>query len=89
MHHNLRHRKDRIRDRLVQDDHAITYLNAAAVPRVQSTRETTLHQFSVVDFNRTQIQQVRSVWITPEGIKHTEENLIKDSEPQANLPLIT
>ena len=89
MHHNLRHRTDRIRDRLVQDDRGMTYLNAAAVPRVKRLNETTAHQFSVVEFDAGQIQQVQSVWLTPEGQVHSEETVLTNLGQPVQSPLTT
>ncbi|NJN23593.1 MAG: TIGR04168 family protein [Acaryochloridaceae cyanobacterium RL_2_7] len=86
MHHTLRHRKDRLRERLVTDDRAI-YLNAAVVPRVRVNDEDSAHQFSVIDFQGAQIQTIQSIWIMPNG-QVTSKEVLFTSQAKP-LPLST
>lgn len=67
MHHHLRHRRDRLRQRLVRDDHNCLYLNAAAVPREKSTIDGSQHQFSLARVMDNAVQDISSVWVTPNG----------------------
>lgn len=83
MHHNLRHRQDRIRERLQHKSQGPIYLNAAAVPRVRASNNGTLHQFSLIQFEANILQQISAVWVTPQGEIMTQETLFKhQKQPQ-------
>ena len=79
MHHHLRHRKDRVRERLRQDDLGRLYLNAAAVPRIEPTTQPSLHQFSLVTYQAQTLQTIESVWVTPSGQMIRQECLFTSS----------
>lgn len=74
MHHRLRHRKDRLRQRLAQDRQGTLHLNAACVPRVRSGPPST-HHFSLVSLEANQVQQVEQIWVTPTGLIRERETL--------------
>jgi uncharacterized protein (TIGR04168 family) len=73
MHHALRHRKDRQRQRVQVDADGTLYLNAACVPRILDTESGHYHNFSVVQLENAQVIQASSVWISAQGaIGHQE-----------------
>ena len=78
MHHSLRHRQDRIRERYAIDAHGTTYLNAACVPRWRD-RDNGIreHNFSLVTLRGTQIERAVSLWITTAGKIVTNEVLFE------------
>jgi uncharacterized protein (TIGR04168 family) len=79
MHHALRHTRDRLRERVKVDRDGTVYLNAACVPRVLEIASTRHRNFSLVDFCRGAVIQVRSVWVSTEGVIASEEVLFQRS----------
>lgn len=63
MHHKLRHTKERLRQPLVTADGTI-YLNAARCPRVLSTIERTVRNFSLVSIVDGKVTKAGLVWTT-------------------------
>jgi uncharacterized protein (TIGR04168 family) len=63
MHHKLRHTKERLRQPIVIQGETI-YLNAARCPRILSTIERTLRNFSLVTIVDGQVEQAGLVWMT-------------------------
>jgi uncharacterized protein (TIGR04168 family) len=64
MHHKLRHTKDRLRQPLVVHPNGTLYLNAARCPRILSTIERTVRNFSLVTMVDGKITQAGLVWMT-------------------------
>ena len=89
MHHSLRHRQDRIRERLYQEPQGPLYLNAAAIPRIQTIEGKTCHQFSLVQFEHNIVQNITAVWVTPTGQMTTQETLFKPPKPLQESALAT
>jgi uncharacterized protein (TIGR04168 family) len=79
MHHNLRHRKDRLRQRVRLDSDGILYLNAACVPRVAALDSVRYSNFSVVQLTDGQVAQVHSVWVSAQGAIAQTEPLFEQS----------
>jgi uncharacterized protein (TIGR04168 family) len=75
MHHNLRHRKDCLRQRIHLDSDGTLYLNAACVPRVAELDSVRYHNFSVVQLTNGQVAQVHSVWASAQGAIAESEQL--------------
>jgi uncharacterized protein (TIGR04168 family) len=63
MHHKLRHTKDRLRQAIVVKPGTI-YLNAARCPRIISTIERTVRNFSLVTMHEGKVTQAGLVWMT-------------------------
>ncbi|HEY9879281.1 MAG TPA: TIGR04168 family protein [Leptolyngbyaceae cyanobacterium] len=63
MHHGLRHRKDRIRERLQADRKQTVYLNAASVPRIVKTETDCQRNFSIVTLREGQVETASLVWV--------------------------
>ncbi|MFE4104992.1 TIGR04168 family protein [Almyronema epifaneia] len=63
MHHRLRHRQDRLRQRLVQDAAGTVYLNAASVPRIIKSETTCLRNFSLVVVEQGEVVEASLVWL--------------------------
>jgi uncharacterized protein (TIGR04168 family) len=82
MHHELRHRKDRLRDKVYLSPDGTVYLNAACVPRIHQRKSVYYRNFSMVRFWHHQVMQVRSVWVSPEGeIDHDLLLFESDTQP--------
>ncbi len=81
MHHDLRHRKDRLREAIYVDRDGTVYLNAATVPRLVQQKSVCYRNFSIVQFWRQQVLQVSSVWVSPEG-EIDNESLLYESDAQ-------
>ncbi|WP_373542199.1 TIGR04168 family protein [Chamaesiphon sp.] len=64
MHHKLRHTKERLRQPIVVRPDGIVYLNAARCPRIISTIERTLRNFSLVTMIDGKVTQAGLVWMT-------------------------
>ncbi|NJN22971.1 MAG: TIGR04168 family protein, partial [Leptolyngbya sp. RL_3_1] len=77
MHHSLRHRRDRLRDRLTVDGQGTVYLNAAAVPRVIKTATTCQRNFSLVTLRKGQVQDASLTWIDQDLQIVAEESLLQ------------
>jgi uncharacterized protein (TIGR04168 family) len=63
MHHGLRHRKDRLRQRVCTDQEGTLLLNAASVPRWVQVNGGTQRNFSLVKVNANQVQRAALVWV--------------------------
>ncbi|HEY9890115.1 MAG TPA: TIGR04168 family protein [Candidatus Obscuribacterales bacterium] len=75
MHHSLRHRKDRQRDRLHHAATDTVYLNAACVPRIVKTAHDCRRNFSLVTLQQGQVQQASLVWVDQALAVVAEESL--------------
>lgn len=75
MHHELRHDKTRLRERLVVDDYGTVYVNAAQVPRVIETDSGWHRSFTLVDLQHGIVQTVRLVWVDDTDSIVSEEYL--------------
>lgn len=74
MHHELRHDKTRLRQRLVVDDYGTVYVNAAQVPRVIETNGRQ-RSFTLVTLQASRIRKVRLVWVDDAARLVSEETL--------------
>ncbi|MEM0978907.1 MAG: TIGR04168 family protein [Cyanobacteria bacterium P01_H01_bin.58] len=75
MHHGLRHRKDRQRERLSRNATTV-YLNAACVPRIIKTEATRRRNFSIVTLQQGKVKQAELVWVDDTLTVVQRENLI-------------
>lgn len=75
MHHELRHDKTRLRERLVVDDYGTVYANGAQVPRVIETDSGWHRSFTLVTLQNSAVQAVRLVWVDDTGRIVSEEYL--------------
>ncbi len=64
MHHKLRHTKERLRQPIVVASNGTVYLNAARCPRVLSTIERTVRNFSLVTIVDGKVTKAGLVWTT-------------------------
>jgi uncharacterized protein (TIGR04168 family) len=64
MHHKLRHTKERLRQPIVIDPNGTIYLNAARCPRILSTIERTVRNFSLVTMVDGKVTKAGLVWMT-------------------------
>ncbi|MGD1908896.1 MAG: TIGR04168 family protein [Leptolyngbyaceae cyanobacterium] len=76
MHHGLRHRRDRERDRLTVDAKGTVYLNAAAVPRIIKTETTCQRNFSLVTLQGGKVKDATLTWIDQDLQVVREESLL-------------
>ena len=67
MHHRLRHRQDRLRDRVQVDRHGTVYLNAACVPRIQGENADRRRNFTLVTLTAGQVTEINLVWVGDRG----------------------
>ena len=82
MHHNLRHRQDVQRERLIVGKSGTIYLNAACVPRVVKTDSTCLRNCSLVTLSQNQVQQASLLWINQNlEITAAEDLLLTAAQP--------
>ena len=63
LHHSLRHRKDRLRERLVVDNHHTVNLNAASVPRIIKQQGKTLRNFSLATIEGGTVSRSSLAWV--------------------------
>ncbi len=75
MHHELRHDKTRLRERLVVDDHGTVYVNGAQVPRVIETDNGWRRSFTLVTLQVGNVKAVRLVWVDDTANIVSEESL--------------
>ena len=75
MHHELRHDKTRLRERLVVDDYGTVYVNGAQVPRVIQTTSGWHRSFTLVSMHRGIVQTVCLIWIDATHTIVSEEYL--------------
>ncbi len=64
MHHKLRYDKERLRQPIVVAPNGTIYLNAARCPRVLSTIERTVRNFSIVTLQDGKVTEAGLVWMT-------------------------
>ncbi|PSN20299.1 TIGR04168 family protein [filamentous cyanobacterium CCP5] len=79
MHHTLRHRKDRLRDRVVLQT-VTTHVNAACVPRHRTTDQGRECHFSLITLHSGRVESVSGMWITPDGTITAAEPLFSRPE---------
>jgi uncharacterized protein (TIGR04168 family) len=72
MHHKLRHTKERLRQPIVVRPDTV-YLNAARCPRILSTIERTVRNFSVVTLVDGKVTKAGLVWMTEDHQVGLEE----------------
>lgn len=73
MHHKLRHTKQRLRQPIAVDPSGTIYLNAARCPRILSTIERTVRNFSLVTILDGKVTKASVVWIAEDyQIGHEE-----------------
>ena len=63
MHHNLRHRGDRLRTIINTGNEGTVYLNAASVPRIKKVAEQTARNFSLVTMQNNLVTNISLVWL--------------------------
>lgn len=72
MHHNLRHRQDRLRTCAVYQNGTL-YLNAARCPRIMERQGQVLRNFSRVTLSRGRAERAELLWVDERGaIAETE-----------------
>jgi uncharacterized protein (TIGR04168 family) len=81
MHHELKHRRDRLRTRLCRGDAQGNYqgtffLNVAQVPRWQIINGEACRHFALVQFQDQRVVDIRQVWVTSQGERRQEEVLL-------------
>lgn len=77
MHHKLRHTKERLRQPIVIAPNGRVYLNAARCPRVLSTVERTVRNFSLVTIADGKVAKAGLVWMTENSQVGLEEVYFK------------
>jgi len=89
MHHRLRHTKERLRQPLVAAPDGIIYLNAARCPRIVSTIERTVRNFSLVTIVDGKVAQAGLVWITEDFQVGLEEVYWKNGSGSREVEIST
>jgi uncharacterized protein (TIGR04168 family) len=82
MHHQLRHRKDRLRQMVEVHSTGTVYLNAASVPRIKQTEAGRIRNFSLVTLNAGQVTKAALVWTNQDGAIESEQVLYLHQEVQ-------
>jgi uncharacterized protein (TIGR04168 family) len=74
MHHRLRHRQDRLRERVRVDAQGTVYLNAACVPRIQGENDANggstqnrRRNFTLVTLTTGEVTDIHLVWVGDHG----------------------
>ena len=80
MHHQLRHRRDRLR-RPIHHDHRTLYLNAAAVPRIVQTEDNCLRNFSLATLENGTVTEASLVWLNADFSIHSKDVLYAAEAP--------
>lgn len=75
MHHRLRHTKEKLRTRVIQDASGTVYLNAASVPRILEKEGQKQRNFSVITLDSGQVQEIALLWVG-EDLKIVEQELL-------------
>ncbi len=83
MHHQLRHRRDRLRQRLCVDARGTVYVNAAQVPRVRQQGPQRLSHVTLLTLRAGMVASVELVWVTRQGAIASSEVLYPLSKPVA------
>lgn len=74
MHHKLRHTKERLRQpMIINNPNGTVYLNAARCPRILSTIERTVRNFSLVTIVDGKVAKAGLVWMTADDRIGLEE----------------
>ncbi len=73
MHHKLRHTKECLRQPIVVNPNGTIYLNAARCPRILSTVERTVRNFSLVTIVDGKVTKAGLVWVTEDNRIGLEE----------------
>lgn len=81
MHHSLRHTKTQLRRPLHIDPAGTVYLNAACVPRIVSTEEDCLRNFSLVTLRRGEVFQTSLVWLNQDCAIHSKQVFYQQNAP--------
>ena len=82
MHHNLRHRRDRLRRAIHRNDSGTVFFNAARVPRVLERDGQLLHQFPIVELVGDAVAAIDLMWLAADGaIAQTEAIYRAAAEP--------
>ncbi|MEM7064609.1 MAG: TIGR04168 family protein [Cyanobacteria bacterium P01_B01_bin.77] len=77
MHHELRHDKTRLRDRVAVDNHGTVYVNGAQVPRVIKTDSGWQRSFTLVTLQASTVQAVCLIWTDDANSIISEEYLYR------------
>jgi uncharacterized protein (TIGR04168 family) len=75
MHHTLRHRKDRDRQRIQVSERETVYLNAAKVRRIKEINHQKCRNFSIVLLENGKVSEASLVWVGPD-FKIVESELL-------------
>jgi len=67
MHHNLRHRQDRLRRVIHENDRGTVFFNTARVPRVLERDGQTCHQFPIVELTGETVTAIDLLWLEANG----------------------
>ncbi|MEM1251608.1 MAG: TIGR04168 family protein [Cyanobacteria bacterium P01_H01_bin.21] len=86
MHHELRHDKTRLRERLVVDDYGTVYVNSAQVPRVIKTDSGWHRSFTLVSMGKGIVQTVRLIWVDDTN-KIVSEEYLYGAQQKIDVPL--
>ncbi|MEM8807000.1 MAG: TIGR04168 family protein [Cyanobacteria bacterium P01_G01_bin.38] len=81
MHHQIKTDPSRLRTRVVVDAHGTVHLNAANVPRVQTTELGRLRSFSLIRLWAGRVQDIRLVWVNQSYQSVAEEILYRQYPP--------
>ena len=85
MHHNLRHRSDRLRRVIHRNDSGTIFFNAARVPRVLKHNNETLHQFPIVEIEQGVVTSIQLVWVSAIGVVTGTEAIYHHTAPELAL----
>jgi len=81
MHHQLRHRRDRLRERCCHDALGTVYVNAASVPRVVKRQGQRLSNCSLLTLRAGVVEAVELVWARRDGAIASSEVLFQVAQP--------
>lgn len=87
MHHALRHRQDRLRERLHVDGAGTVYLNAASVPRIIQTGTTCMRNYSLVTLQAGQVTEAALVWVDQTMRIASQEDLLEAGHQSDSLSM--
>lgn len=83
MHHRLRHRQDRLRERIIIDEHGTVYLNAANVPRITGTGANQSRNFALVEWVDNTVERAELLWVRATG-QITEREILFEHRAKIN-----
>jgi uncharacterized protein (TIGR04168 family) len=78
MHHNLRHRKDRLRTSAIVKNNSL-YLNAARFPRVIDSDRGQLRNFTIVTFVGADLRSAELIWVDGSTTIVSRESLFESA----------